>query len=728
MNQSICNKVLTIAAALMGSGLATCCAAEPIVIADFEGADFGNWKVTGDAFGAGPVHGGLPNPWRADLTKPVDGFKGRGFATSYHLGEEGIGSLTSPEFKIERKYISFLIGGNKDLDASMNLLIDGKVVRVAGASRDLPEGSETLVPGSWDVAEFTGQSAVIQIEDPTPARHISVDQIVQTDVNSPPTEPKAPKLQLFVAARRDFKIAKRYLHIPIKTYAAVRPVVNTIVDGKVVAQNLMGLADDTPDWWAFMDVSAWKGKTLTLQVEKMVANSKALDSIEQSDSIKDAETLYREPLRAQLHFSSRRGWNNDPNGMVFSQGEYHIYYQHNPYGCEWANIHWGHAVSSDMVHWQELPIGIYPHSPNDAVFSGSAVVDKANTSGWKTGANDLIVAAFTSTGRGECIVYSNDKGRTFTDFDGNPVVKRASRDPRLLWHAPSKQWVMAEYDEEAAKGFIAFHTSPDLKKWTYQSRIEGFFDCPDIFELPVDGVATNKKWVLTSGNSDYSIGSFDGKTFTPETRILKGHQGVGFYAAQTFSHDPKGRTIQIGWLQVETSSMPFNNAMSLPNQLTLRSTPDGPRLAWTPVDELKSLRTKSHTVGALTLAPGAPNPLAAVSAELLELRATFTPPAKGEVKFTLRGVTIIYNTEQQVLSVSGHSVAVPLRDGKIDLTVFTDRIVFEVYAAGGQCYAPVSCKPDPAALGAGIAVTGGNVTFQKLEVHELKSCWTKPKP
>ncbi|KAB2640985.1 MAG: hypothetical protein DVB25_03320, partial [Verrucomicrobia bacterium] len=133
MNQSICNKVLTIAAALMGSGLATCGAAEPIVIADFEGADFGNWKVTGDAFGAGPVHGGLPNPWRANLTKPVDGFKGRGFASSYHLGEEGTGTLTSPEFKIERKYISFLIGGNKDLDASMNLLIDGKVVRVAGA-------------------------------------------------------------------------------------------------------------------------------------------------------------------------------------------------------------------------------------------------------------------------------------------------------------------------------------------------------------------------------------------------------------------------------------------------------------------------------------------------------------------------------------------------------------------------------------------------------------------
>ncbi len=726
MNQSICNKVLTIAAALMGSGLATCCAAEPIVIADFEGADFGNWKVTGDAFGAGPVHGGLPNPWRADLSKPVDGFKGRGFATSYHLGEEGIGSLTSPEFKIERKYISFLIGGNKDLDASMNLLIDGKVVRVAGASRDLPEGSETLVPGSWDVAEFTGQSAVIQIEDPTPTRHISVDQIVQTDVNPPPTAPPTPKLQLFADARRDFKIEKRYLHIPIKNSPPARPIVNTTVDGKVVMKNTIGLADGTPDWWACMNVGAWKGKTLTLQVEKMVAGSKALELIEQSDSIKGADTLYRESLRAQLHFSPRCGWNNDPNGLVFSQGEYHLYYQLNPYGCDWGNMHWGHAVSSDMVHWQELPIAIYPHAPDDSVYSGSAVVDKANTSGWKKGPADLIVAAFTSTARGECIVYSNDKGRTFTEFDGNPVVKHPGRDPRLLWHAPSKQWVMAVYDEDAGKRCIAFHTSPDLKKWTYQSRIEGFYECPDIFELAVDGVASNKKWVLTAANSDYRIGTFDGKTFTPETAMLKGHLGEAFVAAQTFSHDPKGRTIQIGWLALHVVGMPFSQAMSLPNQLTLHSTPDGPRLAWSPVDELKSLRAKSHTVGALTLAPGAPNPLAEVSAELLELRATFTPPAKGEVKFTLRGVTIIYNTEQQDLAVSGRHVAVPLRDGKIDLTVFTDRIVFEVYAAGGQCYAPVSCKPDPAALGAEVSVTGGNATFQKLEMYELNSCWTKP--
>ncbi len=282
------------------------------------------------------------------------------------------------------------------------------------------------------------------------------------------------------------------------------------------------------------------------------------------------------------------------------------------------------------------------------------------------------------------------------------------------------------YDEGSGKQCIAFYTSPDLKTWTFQSRIEGFYECPDFFELPVDGVATNNKWVLTAASSDYMIGSFDGKTFKPETPKLKGHQGGGFYAAQTFSHDPKGRVVQIGWLQHETRGMPFNQAMSLPNQLTLRSTPDGPRLAWTPVDELKSLRVKSLDCKSLTLAPDAPNPLANASAELLELRAIFTPPAKGEVKFTLRGIPIIYNTEQQVLAVGGHRVPAPMRDGKIDLTVYTDRSTYEVFTAGGLTYVPLQITPNPTALGAEVAVTGGNVTFEKLEVHELKSIWAKP--
>ena len=688
--------------------------AEPIVIADFEGDTYGNWKVTGEAFGSGPAQGTLPNQM------PVDGFKGKGLVNSFHKGDGSIGTLTSPEFTITRKFISFLIGGGKDpQNTCINLLIGGKIVRVATGPNDQPGGSEALAPAAWDVAEFAGKAAVIQIVDQ------ATGGWVQTDVKPPPTAFQAPPVAQLSHPKRDFKIDKRYLNLPIKNGAPMHPV-SLLVDGRLETRNDIGLANGTPDWWAFVDVSAWHGKTVPIEVDKLPEDSTALSLIEPSDSITDAANLYREPLRAQLHFSTRRGWNNDPNGMVFSQGEYHLYYQLNPYGWSWGNMHWGHAVSRDMVHWKELPIAIYMHSPGDAVFSGSAVVDHANTSGWKHGADELLVAAFTSTARGECIVYSNDKGRSFTEVTGNPVVKHGGRDPRLLWHAPSHQWVMAVYDEATGKQCIAFYTSPDLKAWTFQSRIEGFFECPDFFELAVDGDATRKKWVLTAASSDYMVGTFDGKTFTPETAKLKGHQGAGFYAAQTFSQDPKGRVVQIGWLQTETRGMPFNQAMSLPHQLSLHSTPAGPRLAWTPVDEMHSLRVKSHLVGTLELAPGAPNPLASASGELLELHAAFRPPAKGEVIFTLRGIAISYNTEQQVLAINGHRVPVPLHDGKLDLTVFTDRTAYEVFTAGGLTYVPLPIVPKADALGAEVAVTGGNVTFENLEVHELQSIWAKP--
>ena len=150
------------------------------------------------------------------------------------------------------------------------------------------------------------------------------------------------------------------------------------------------------------------------------------------------------------------------------------------------------------------------------------------------------------------------------------------------------------YDEFEKERYIAFYTSPDLKTWTFQSRIAGFFECPDLFELPL---GDKKFWVLTAASSDYMIGQFDGKRFTPETGRLKGHLGGGFYAAQTFSHEPQGRVVRIGWLQTATPGMPFNQAMSLPIELRLRATTAGPRLTWTPVKELETLRDGSDQSG-----------------------------------------------------------------------------------------------------------------------------------
>ncbi len=288
-------------------------AAEDLIVADFEGSDYGSWKTTGEAFGPGPAHGALPGQME------VGGFIGKGLVNSFYGGDTSIGTLTSPEFKIERPYIKFLIGGGKDPENTcMNLLVDGKRVRNATGPNDRPGGTEALSAASWEVGEFVGKLAVIQIVDHATGGwgHINVDEIVQSDQQPP---------QLLTNVRREFRIQNHYLNIPIKNGATKRRV-TTLVDGQVEVRNEIELADADPDWWAVMDVSPWRGKTVTLEVDKLLEDSAGLKAVQQGDTVLGATNLYREPLRGQVHFSARRGWNNDPNGLVFYKGEYHPFF------------------------------------------------------------------------------------------------------------------------------------------------------------------------------------------------------------------------------------------------------------------------------------------------------------------------------------------------------------------------------------------------------------------
>jgi fructan beta-fructosidase len=677
-----------------------------ILFADFEGETYGDWTTTGTAFGTGPAKGTLPNQM------PVSGHKGKGLVNSYLGGDQSTGTLSSPEFEIKRKHIKFLIGaGGFAGKTCMNLVIDGKVVRTATGPNVEPGGSEELRPESWDVSDLVGKKAKIVIVDDATGGwgHINVDEIVFS--NTPVRKPV-----------REIVADKRLLQFPVKNKAPMRRV-KVLNGSETVAEFTIELADK-PDWWAPLDVSRFRGKTLRIEVDQLPEESKALDSVAAVDRVTGSDTLYSEKLRPQLHFSPSRGWNNDPNGMVYADGQWHLYFQHNPYGVEWGNMHWGHAVSKDLVHWEELPIALTPRKFGDWAFSGSAVVDKENTSGWKTGTNELIVGAYTSTGRGECIIYSNDRGRTWMEYSGNPVVKHAGRDPRLLWHAPSKRWVMAVYDEKDRKRWIAFYTSPDLKTWTYRSRIEGFYECPDLFELPIDGDATKRKCVLTAASSDYMVGTFDGETFTPETKMIKGNQGRGFYAAQTFSNAPDGRVIQIGWLQAPSPGMSFNQAMSLPMDLGLKTTPDGPRLTRQPAKELESLRGKSKTFGPIDVKPG-DQPIKDSGGELLEVRASIIPGEASRFTLTIRGVTLAYDTKSQELRIGDVKLNVPLRDGRLNLHLFADRTTFDFFASDGLVYVPFQVIPKPDATAVTFDVAADKVRLERLVVNELTSIWKK---
>ncbi len=393
-----------------------------ILVADFEGANYGVWTVTGEAFGSGPAHGTLPGQME------VSGYLGKGLVNSFFHGDGTTGTLTSPPFTIERDFINFLIGGGMHPDETcINLLVDGKVVRTATGPNDRPGGTEQLDWSSWDVKPWKGRQGVIQIVDRQQGGwgHINIDQIVQSDHK----QEAAP-------ASRVVPITKRYLHLPVKN--GVKRVKMKVTAGeKTVDEFDIELAPDTPDFWVFLDLKKYHGQQATVSVDRLPADSRGLASARMSDELPGADHIYHEKYRPQFHFSPIVGWNNDPNGLVYYRGEWHLYFQHNPYGWNWGNMHWGHAVSKDLVHWKQLPIAIYPHAYGDWVFSGGTVVDQDNTAGFKSGNEDVIVASYTSTGRGEAIAYSNDRGRTFTDYEGNPVVKHDGRDPKIIWYAPA---------------------------------------------------------------------------------------------------------------------------------------------------------------------------------------------------------------------------------------------------------------------------------------------------
>ncbi len=713
------NILLPVAITLWGCANA-CAQRSDLVVEDFEGTNYGNWTVTGTAFGNGPAHGTLPNQMQ------VDGYQGKGLANSYNDGDGSMGTLTSPPFKIERRYLQFLIGGGGwEGKTCMNLMVVNKVVRTATGPNVDPGGSERLHPAQWDVSEFLGREAVLEIVDNATGGwgHISVDQIVQSD-----NRMNAPLLQYDVS--RDILIEKPYLNFPVKNGAPKRQV-SVLVDGEAARAFDIELADGKPDWWAFLDATPFKGKTVTVKVDKLLDTSTGLSTIDQTDKIKGIEDLYHEALRPQFHFTSRRGWLNDPNGLVFFGGEYHLFYQHNPYGWDWGNMSWGHAVSRDLLHWTELPVALYPDE-HGTMFSGSAVVDWKNTAGFQTGNEPALVAMVTAAGDPftQELAYSNDRGRTWTKYEHNPVLQNivgGNRDPKVVWYAPGNKWVMALYLDHSD---YALFGSPDLKQWRKLSDIKlpGDAECPNFFEVPLDGDKNNMRWVFFGASGVYLVGRFDGWTFTPETRPQRLHNGNCWYAAQVYSDIPAtdGRCLLIPWGRLPDGEifrgMPFNQMMGLPVELTLHSTVAGMSLAVEPVKELQLLRQNTQVIKPGPFLPGE-NPLSKIHGDLFEIEARIAMGEAKEIEFDLRGVPVVYNVMTRKISCLGNQAALEPKGGEISLDIFVDRASVDLFGGQGNLYMPMAKAFSPQNQSLKLSCQGGTAGIVSLNVHELKSAW-----
>ena len=422
---------------------------------------------------------------------------------------------------------------------------------------------------------------------------------------------------------------QKYLILPVED-TAPDVSISVMVDNVQVETFTVRLAINKVDYTVPYELSKYAGKHVVLRfamnpMERGGVRPKVKDAVfcnnlalANSYDASNKETLWR-PV---YHFAPQWGWMNDPNGMVYKDGEYHLFYQYNPYGSRWGNMNWGHAISRDLVSWEHMPVAISPDGLG-TIFSGSAVVDKDNTAGF--GAN-AIVAFYTqaSARQMQSIAYSTDNGRTFKKYAGNPVLTgdvADFRDPKVSWHEGTHKWILTL----AVGQEIRFYSSPNLKDWTYESNFGegqgnhgGVWECPDLFELPVAGTS-QKKWVLIvninpggpfgGSATQYFVGSFDGHKFVNESPKATKWMDFGkdHYATVTWSNAPQNRVIALAWMSNwqyanEVPTMQYRSSNSVPRDLRLFVKDGETYLQSAPSPELLALRkdkvmSKSFSVG-----------------------------------------------------------------------------------------------------------------------------------
>ncbi|RUL87771.1 glycoside hydrolase family 32 protein [Tautonia sociabilis] len=620
---------------------------EPVVLADFEGPDYGPWTSSGAAFGPGPARGALPGQMS------VSGFLGEGLVNSFHRGDGTTGTLSSPEFTIDRDLIWFLIGGGGfEGTTCIELIVDGRVVRSATGPNTEPGGSELLLPRQWDVRDLLGKVARIRIVDEETGGwgHINVDHIVLCD--EPPELPD----------ERDELLAR---------------------------------------------------------AQKAVAEA--------------ADRLGADPTRPAFHFRPPAQWMNDPNGTIHVDGSYHLFYQHNPYGDRWGHMHWGHSRSTDLVHWEHLPIALWPsqREGEEHVFSGCSAVN---------GDGELMLF-YTSVGPGrpneQWAALPTDASRLHWEkHPGNPLLTtrmpdgttfgNGMRDP-FIFRSSGRTFMVVGADSETEAVIPIFEAADrSLSNWEYKgilwrspkSEME-FPECPNFFPLGGKFVLLNSPYRPV----EYRVGTLDldTLTFSPETEGRIDQSGQ-FYASN-IATAPDGRCILFGWVRGFPEGRGWNGCLALPRELSLG--PDNrPRQA--PVRELEALRGRRSALdGPIHLSAGEERPIGPPS-DRLELRVRLGAPGPGRLGLRLLGedgqaIAEIVR-EGRSLTVAGETVPIG-HDGPIDLTVFVDRTVLEVFADGGR-FAATRVIPFPGGtLRPSAFAEGGEADLLAAEAWELAAIW-----
>ncbi|KAA5544495.1 glycoside hydrolase family 32 protein [Roseiconus nitratireducens] len=593
------------------------------------------------------------------------------------------------------------------------------------------------------------------------------------------------------ATSRPFTLTKPYLAFLIGGGADASAVgIELIVDGQPVRR--ASGADSESLQWQSWEVREFAEREATLRIYDRARGGWGHVNVDQITLVdqpperfdlqyklqryRTGDDYYDEPFRPQVHFSPEIHWMNDPNGLVYHNGEYHLFYQYNPAGITWGHMSWGHAVSRDMVHWEHLPVAI-PEVDGVMAFSGCCVVDHHNTSGLGPDDAPPMVAIYTGHGHGKQVqnlAYSNDNGRSWTRYAGNPVLDIGQsdfRDPKVFWHQPTERWVMVV--ALATERVIVFYQSPDLKHWEELSRfgpagVEGKlnWECPDLFPLEVENEPGRQLWVLEAdmgsgsiaggSGGEYFVGDFDGQKFTPIQSARWVDFGRDFYAPVSWSNIPPsdGRRLWIGWFNnwetclVPTS--PWRSCMSVPRTLTLHQVPgeggqDVYTLVQRPIQELRSLRSgrRDLDTSAASWPPVAVTAPGELSDMSFVLKTALIPGTERSCGIRLRTgadefTEVGYDRQGRVVYVdrrrSGtvdfhetfagrHEAPVRTIDGRVTLEMIVDRSTIEVFINDGE--AVISDRIFPSSQQPVIEVFAGGETARLTDttLFPLRSIW-----
>lgn len=485
-----------------------------------------------------------------------------------------------------------------------------------------------------------------------------------------------------------------------------------------------------------------------------------------------ALTTPSDPWRPALHFTAERYWINDPNGLVFAGGRWHLFFQHNPQGNTWGHMSWGHAVSDDLLHWQQLPVAI-PETETHMAFSGSAVVDSLDSSGLGVGGRPPLIAVYTACAQppvrhqAQHLAFSTDGGTCWTPYAGNPVLDIGAenfRDPKVFWHEPTSRWVMAVVLAHDRK--VSFYASADLKAWRHLSDfgpagcVEGIWECPDLISVPVQGQPDRRVWVLKvdafeghpcgGSGAQVFIGDFDGVHFRASQPARWVDHGSDFYAALSWANVPAedGRAVWLGWMNdhryaAATPTQAWCGAMSLPRVLQVREDGDAMRLCQEPVAELRAARSGHWRRGPIRLGEGGTDEVVPLGAgDVLDLDVVWRPGSAGAFGLMLRCgeqelTRVGWDGARQALfvdrSLSGpgpddavyrtpqYAPLVAAPDGTVRWRVVLDRCSVEVFADGGAVVLTNLIFPSPDSFGLKAFALGGAAELVSLECWALAS-------